>query len=78
MMVLDFVGVHNLCARVFQEQLDATTIFTEPDAEGWRVSPWGRLHDRNYDEFLERVRSTASAENIKAKIVANWNKENMR
>lgn len=70
--VLDFVGLHNLAALCVNTPLDASTIFTEPDSEGWRTSTWGRLHDRFYADFLERVRTTAQCVALKSQYVAAW------
>ena len=69
---LDFAGVHNLAARCVNTPLDASTIFSEPDSEGFRTSAWGRIRDRDYDDFLERVRTTAYAVALKSQYVAAW------
>ena len=76
MAILDFVGVHNLAARCVTTPLDAATIFSEPDSGGFRTSAWGRLHDRFYDDFLERVRTTAYAVSLKSQFDSEWKLRN--
>ena len=77
--ILDFVALHNHCARVATEGRNPADVFGEPDAGGYRESLWGgRIHDSKYEAFLAQCVATIAAWGMRNAFAASWNKDRGR